>query len=220
MRASLVPIGHPTWECGTDRVIGMSGEAWRSVGGRQVLLRVLVASAVIALVACGGGSGEKARRPRAQPAGTAAAATTTTAPPTTYQVKRGDTLTSIARFFGISTAAIIQANQLGNADRLTEGQVLKIPPPPPAQIVVTPPDAIAGETFTFMLNGAKVGETIVFEILGPNGQPFFRGSPHIAGENGIVSATYISAGDGPGTYTVVASGDRGTSLKAQYRLLG
>jgi LysM repeat protein len=198
----------------------MSGEARSGVGRRRVLLRVLVGGAVIALAACSEGSSEKARRPRPQPAGTAATTTTTTTPPITYQVKRGDTLTTIAKFFGVSSAAIIQANQLPSADRITEGQILKIPPAPPSQLVVTPPDAIAGQTFTFMLNGARVGETIIFEIMGPDGQLYFRGSPHTAGESGVVAATYISSGDGPGKYTVVATGDRGTSLRAEYRLLG
>jgi LysM repeat protein len=180
---------------------------------------VLAVGGLLALAACNGDS-DAARSGRSAPT-----TTPTTAPPaptepqTTYQVKRGDTLTGIARFFGVSNAAIAQANQLGSEDRITEGQTLIIPPAPPAALAVTPPDGISGDTFTFTLNGAKNGETIVFEIVAPGGE-VFKGSPHAASRDGLVTATYISAGDSPGTYEVVATGDRGTSLRGNYRLLG
>jgi LysM repeat protein len=178
-----------------------------------------VACGLIVLVACG-----QARSDRAKPAGTTPTATTvaptTAAPaPTPYQVKRGDTLTSIARFFGVSSQTLVAANQLGNQDRLTEGQVLQIPPAPPAGVTVSPPDGISGNTFTFTVTGAKVGENITFQITGPGGK-VFSGSAHKASNDGVVTASYISSGDDPGTYAVVATGDRGTSLRAEYRLLG
>lgn len=192
----------------------------RWLRGRQhTWSRVLVASGLIVLVACG-----QARSDRAKPAGTTPTATTvaptTAAPaPTPYQVKRGDTLTSIARFFGVSSQTLVAANQLGNQDRLTEGQVLQIPPAPPAGVTVAPTDGISGNTFTFTVTGAKVGEKITFQITGPGGK-VFSGSPHTASNDGVVTASYISSGDDPGTYAVVATGDRGTSLRAEYRLLG
>lgn len=136
-----------------------------------------------------------------------------------YTVKRGDTLAAIARNFGISSAAIIAANQLANPDRLTEGQVLQIPPVPPPTLTITPTDAVSGERFTFAVSSARAGEKIVFEIRTPSGGTF-TGSPHTATQDGSVIASYISSGDGPGTYTVVATGDRGTSVQATYRLLG
>jgi LysM repeat protein len=182
-------------------------------------LRMLVAGGVIVAAACGStSSGE-----RSDPSRTTAPATTapapTTAPPVTYQVKRGDTLTSIARFFGVPSAAIVAANQLANVDRLTEGQVLQIPPTPPSGLAIEPPDGIAGTQFTFRMTNAKSGETITFEIRGPDGQ-MFRGSPHTASDDGTVMTTYNSGGDTKGTYTVVATGDRGTTAEASYRLLG
>jgi LysM repeat protein len=191
------------------------------LGQRPALLRGLVAAGVIVLAACGAESRDTAKPARAKstPASTAAAPTTTAAPTTSYQVKRGDTLTAIAKLFGVSKAAITAANQLSSEDRLTEGQVLQIPPTPPAQLVVEPPDGIAGHVFTFMVTGAKAGETVTFEIVSPGGG-IFTGSPHTAGEDGVVGASYRSGGDAAGTYTVVATGDRGTSLQATYRLLG
>jgi LysM repeat protein len=175
------------------------------------VLRGLAAGGVLVLTACGAASrdGAEPARSKPTPATTAAAPTTTTAPSISYQVKRGDTLTAIAKFFGVSKAAISAANQLGSEDRLTEGQVLQIPPAPPAQLVVTPPDGIAGHVFTFTLTGAKAGETVTFQIVAPGGG-IFTGSPHTAGEDGVVTASYRSGGDSAGTYTVVATGDRGT----------
>jgi LysM repeat protein len=187
---------------------------------RLPLRRVLVGAAAVVLAACASDTGtSKSRRPPAP--STTAAPTTTTAPPTMpYTVRRGDTLTSIAKFFGISTAALLAANQLTNADRLTEGQVLQIPPTPPAQLVVTPTDAPAGETFKFSVNGAKAGENVTFEIDVPGGRKF-TGQPHTASQDGTVSASYMTdSGNSAGTYTVVANGDRGTSLRASFRVLG
>jgi LysM repeat protein len=191
------------------------------VGQRPALVRGLAAGGVIVLTACGVASRDTAEPTRSKrtPASTAAAPTTTTAPMTSYQVKRGDTLTAIAKLFGVSKAAITAANQLSSEDRLTEGQVLQIPPTPPAQLVVDPPDGIAGHVFTFMLTGAKAGENVTFEIVSPDGG-IYTGSPHTAGEDGVVATSYRSGGDSAGTYRVVATGDRGTSLEAKYQLLG
>jgi LysM repeat protein len=191
------------------------------LGQRPGLLRGLAAGGVVVLAACSapGRDNAKSIRSKTTAPETTAAPTTTTSPSISYQVKRGDTLTAIAKLFGVSKAAISAANQLGSEDRLTEGQILQIPPSPPAQLIVTPPDGIAGHVFTFMLNGAKAGEVVTFEIVTPGGE-IFTGSPHTAGENGVVTASYRSGGDAAGTYTVVATGDRGTSLQATYHLLG
>ena len=205
-------------------MIGTSeARAW--LGRRGFVARVSVAVGVAVLAGCGAASTETGRSAQAEnaaakePATTAAAPTTTTAPPITYQVKRGDTLTAIARFFGVSSAAIDAANQLGGGDRLTEGQVLQIPPSPPAGLSVTPPDGIAGMVFTFTVTGAKVGEAVTFQVVAPGGGTF-SGSPHTAAQDGSVSASYRTDGDAAGKYDVVATGDRGTSLRSSYRLLG
>ena len=205
-------------------MIGTSeARAW--LGRRGCLARVVAAAGVAVLAGCGAARTETGRSAQAEnaaanaPATTAAAPTTTTAPPITYQVKRGDTLTAIARFFGVSSAAIDAANQLGGGDRLTEGQVLQIPPSPPAGLSVTPPDGIAGMVFTFTVTGAKVGEAVTFQVVAPGGGTF-SGSPHTAAQDGSVSASYRTDGDAAGKYDVVATGDRGTSLRSSYRLLG
>jgi LysM repeat protein len=183
----------------------------------------MAAAGVIVLAACDSTVSDNARSTgskNASASNTTAPTTTTTTPPSTsYQVKRGDTLTSIAKFFGVSSATIIAANQLANGDRLTEGQVLQIPPTPPPQVTVTPPDEVAGAVLTFTVASAKAGEIITFEIVSPSGG-IFKGSPHTASQDGTVTTTYHSTGDAPGTYKVVATGDRGTSVETTYRLLG
>jgi LysM repeat protein len=205
-------------------VIGTSeARAW--LGRSGCLACVVAAGGVAVLAGCGAASTETGRSAQAEnaavkaPATTAPAPTTTTTPSVAYQVKRGDTLTAIARFFGVSSAAIDAANQLGGGDRLTEGQVLQIPPSPPAGLSVTPPDGIAGMVFTFTVTGAKVGEAVTFQVVAPGGGTF-SGSPHTAAQDGSVSASYRTDGDAAGKYDVVATGDRGTSLRSSYRLLG
>lgn len=173
------------------------------------------------LAACASPAADTGKQSRTTtaPTSTTVAPTTTTAPVATYTVKRGDTLTSIAKAVGVSTAALLAANQLGNADRITEGQVLTIPPQPPPQLTVTPPDTIAGTAVTFIVASAKAGERVTFEIVSPDGG-IFTGSPHTASQDGAVMTTYNTSGDDSGTYRVVATGDRGTSLEAKYRILG
>ena len=159
----------------------------------------------------------KTTKRKTAPTSTTAAPTTTTAAPVMYQVKRGDTLTSIARFFGLSTAVLANANHLQNGDRLTEGQVLTIPPLPPPQVAVNPPVAPAGQPFTFAVTGAHAGETIVFEVDRPDGSKFL-GQPHTASQDGNVSATFQSSGNDPGNYTVIAHGDRGTTVQTTFMI--
>jgi LysM repeat protein len=147
----------------------------------------------------------------------ASSATTTTAPPITYVVKRGDTLTSIARHFGITVTAIVNANHLPNANQLTAGQSLTIPPVPPPQIVVTPAAAPVGADFAFTLTGAQPSEVVTFEIDSPDGK--YTGPPHAASAQGEVTATYQnSMVSSAGTYTVVAKGNRGTTARADFQV--
>ena len=202
-------------------MIRTSAETRTGCGRRPALLRGLAAGGVLVLAACSAAPRDTAKpaRSRTVASTTTTAPTTTTTPSISYQVKRGDTLTAIARFFGVASAAIDAANQLGGGDRLTEGQVLQIPPSPPAGLNVTPPDGIAGMVFTFTVTGAKVGEAVTFQVVAPGGGTF-TGSPHTAGQDGSVTASYRTESDAAGKYDVVATGDRGTSLRSSYRLLG
>src|SRR6266516_4312471 len=188
---------------------------------RQTLLGVVAISVVVGFAACENPSrhSTKSDRAKKKPTSTTVAPATTTVPSIAYPVKRGDTLTSIAKFFGVSSAAILAANQLANADRLTEGQVLQIPPVPPPQLTVAPPNAPPATQFKFTVISAKAGENVTFQIERPDGSKF-SGSPHAASQDGTVTASYNSSGDGPRTYNVVATGDRRTTVQASYRVLG
>jgi lipoprotein NlpD len=84
---------------------------------------------------CGviGGDDNKAKTtttplPPLPPATTAPASTTTTAPQE-YIVEAGDSLTKIAKMFGVTVASLVAANGLADPDKIVEGQRLKIPPP-------------------------------------------------------------------------------------------
>ncbi len=144
--------------------------------------------------------------------------TTTTPGPIEYQVKAGDNLTKLAKFFGLTPTFLANFNHLGNADSLTVGQVLQVPRRPPIRLVVMPPDGPAGETFNFNLTGAAPQEMITFEIDGP-GNSKFTGPPHMAADDGSVSTTFQSgATDLPGVYSVLARGDQGSMIQATFRI--
>jgi LysM repeat protein len=145
------------------------------------------------------------------------AATTTTAPPVNYLVKRGDTITSIARQFHVPIAVIVAANHLADPNHLVEGQSLVIPPFPPVQLAITPPEAQVGATFELKLTGAQPSETVTFEIDTPDNK--YTGPPHAASADGVVTTTYQSAvGNTPGVYNVVAKGNQGTTAQASFRV--
>ncbi len=67
-------------------------------------------------------------------------------PPSTYMVKAGDTLSIIARKFGVTVAAIVALNHIANPNLIRVGQIIKIPgaldnpPPTPPPPVPTPSD--------------------------------------------------------------------------------
>jgi LysM repeat protein len=145
------------------------------------------------------------------------AAPSTTAAPTTYTVKRGDTLSSIAKQFHVPVAAIVFVNRIPDPDHLAEGVSLVIPPVPPAQVMITPPAAVAGTSFKFELTGAKPSESVTFEIDSPSGK--YTGPPHTASADGVVTASYQTAfTDAPGDYEVVAKGNQETAAQASFRV--
>jgi len=52
----------------------------------------------------------------------------TTTTPGFYTVKKGDTLTSIARSYGLTTEELVKANKITDPKKLQLGQTLKVPP--------------------------------------------------------------------------------------------
>jgi LysM repeat protein len=88
----------------------------------------------------------------------------------TYTVQRGDTLSSIARRFNVTTATLAQLNNIANANLIYVGQVLRIPPSTSNNDVVipTPPQYVialvnvnlrSGPGFDFAVEGRmRIGE--------------------------------------------------------------
>lgn len=71
-------------------------------------------------------------------AGNAAA---TKSPPTTHKVKRGETLSHVARKYKTTVAALQTANNLPDPRRLRAGQVIRLVPPPPPKPAAAPKPA-------------------------------------------------------------------------------
>jgi LysM repeat protein len=139
--------------------------------------------------------------------------TPTTVPLVRYRVKRADTLAAIAARFRVSIDAIVFVNHVADPNRVTEGQVLRIPPSPPLRFVVKPSVGPPGGAFQIDLTGARPAEMIRFEIDSPTGK--YRGRPHTASTDGTVTATYQTAAVDPsGIYEVVATGNSGTTARA------
>ena len=139
-----------------------------------------------------------------------------TAPPVAYQVRRGDTLTVIARRFRTTIQAITERNQLDDPDNLAEGQTLVIPEPLSVQLVATLLGAGNASGFELRLTGVQPGEPVTFTINHPDGSTY-TGSPHVASPDGEVATTYKTA-IGPGVYGVVASGDQGTGAEIRFHV--
>lgn len=186
-----------------------------------VVLIAFVGGAVLELIQLAGddGDSDSGARARSTIATTAPLADlpTVPAPPIPYTVQRGDTLTGIARRFGVAIDAIVAANQLTDLDRLVEGQVLLVPPPPPVVLVVAPPVIRPGGTTELQLTGAKPSEGVVFEIVSPTGT--FTGPTHNASADGTVTTTYTPGLDAlAGIYRVTARGSEGTTAQATFRV--
>jgi LysM repeat protein len=181
---------------------------------------VLSASCLACLSACGGLLGEQSKVSIAAPVAvtTAPSSTTTTAAMTTYVVVRGDTLSSIARRFAVTVGAITRANHLADANSLTIGQSLRIPPVEPITLTVTPAEGPAGTSFTLHLTGIAATDVVTFSIAQPGHRPF-TGPTHTPAPDGSVSASYETYPTDPaGSYVVLAHTSSGKGMFATFRV--
>jgi len=123
-----------------------------------------------------------------------------------YVVRRGDTLSGVARRFDAAMADIASANRLASPYTLSVGQALEIPGVQTAAAVPdAPPPPLTGEGFLWPVSGKVIGG---FGVAG-NGQrrnginiAARKGTPVVSAEDGIV--VYASDGiDGYGRMVLV-----------------
>jgi murein DD-endopeptidase MepM/ murein hydrolase activator NlpD len=126
--------------------------------------------------------------------------------PVRYAVRRGDTLSGIARRFDVAMADVAAANGIRSPYRLSVGQSLEIPGVQTAKAVPdAAPPALTGRGFLWPVSGKVIGG---FGIAS-NGQhrnginiAARKGAPVVASEDGIV--VYASDGiDGYGRMVLV-----------------
>jgi LysM repeat protein len=181
-----------------------------------VVLVLVVAAAVLILTQLDPGRGTSHKKAQASTTSTTGPATTTTSAPrpvVQYTVASGDTLSSIARRFHVSTGAIALTNKLATPDHLTVGQVLTIPAEVPVRLAVKPASIPPGGSVNITLSGAAPGERVTFQIQTPTGS--FKGPVHVAAADGTVATTYAANPTDPsGSYLVVARGDQGLTASA------
>jgi|SRR6478735_1899245 len=125
----------------------MSADAasnWRP-GAFRVTAPVLAALAFAVLAGSCGFRPEKVGQslpPLTAATTTTSTLATTTTQPRYYVVQRGDSISSIAAAFGVSSQELIALNGITNPDQIQAGQTLQLPP---STVVVTAPPA-AGDT--------------------------------------------------------------------------
>jgi LysM repeat protein len=125
-----------------------------------------------------------------------------TLPPAVYVVHKGDTLSVIAKRFGVTLAALMAANNIKNADRIYVGQALRIPggsvltPTPPATNPATGATPVA---MYYIVQKGDVPGTIARKF-NVSLQAFLDINPAIV--NGVIYAgqrVYIPVGGLPAT---------------------
>jgi len=112
----------------------------------------------------------------------------TPAEPVVYVVQSGDTLLAIARKFGVTTAQIIEANNISNPNRISVGQRLVIPTGEVATVVTTPEPEPEPEPVVVTYT-VRSGDT-----LWGIARKFGVSSSALAELNGINNANYIRVG--------------------------
>ncbi len=114
---------------------------WEVADGLPTIPTVLIAGAAMVLAFVignltggGGGSSVAATSPT-----TAAVVATTTTVPSTHTVTIGDSLSSIAASFGLTTQELAAYNNISNVNHVFTGEVIKIPPATaPTTVPATP----------------------------------------------------------------------------------
>ncbi|TKJ29108.1 MAG: hypothetical protein CEE40_09640 [Chloroflexi bacterium B3_Chlor] len=101
--------------------------------------------------------------PEPEPSATAEPTPPPSPTPSMHVVQPGETLSEIARMYGTSVDAIVEANDLGDADALREGQLLLIPSSPvptPGEEPTAAPLSTPSSTVGQRIHVVQEGETL------------------------------------------------------------
>jgi len=78
-----------------------------------------------------------------------------------YRVQRGDTLSTIARRYGVGLSSLKQANSIGGRSFIRSGQVLRIPPRSGGQVVkVAAPAETSIDGVSYLLHHVRPGQSL------------------------------------------------------------
>lgn len=103
----------------------------------------------------------------------------------TYTLRWGDTLGSVARRFGVPVAAITSVNGITDANKVREGRLLTIPDKTTAQLAVAQPIASGG---------AKVHKVALGETLGSIARRYKVSVEALQSQNGITDPRRVREG--------------------------
>lgn len=115
---------------------------------------------------------------------------------TEYTVQVGDLLSFIASDYGVSINSLIWANKLRDADSITPGQILKIPPVSGVIHVVVKGDSLGSIAKKY---GAEEAKIVEFNTLPQSGEIDI--GDEIIVPDGQIKSTYVAS---PGTGTSAA----------------
>ena len=132
----------------------------------------------------------------------------------TYRVRSGDTLTGIARKFGVSMMTVWWANNLTSKSDLHIGQTLTIPPVSGVVVTVGPTDTLDALAARYSVDAADIVDAN--ELDDPNlvlGQTLTIPGGH---GSAIVTPTPAPVASRPKTTSSSSSGSRSTKPPAKY----
>lgn len=129
---------------------------------------------------------------QASAAGAASTASNSRPAASTYDVRRGDTLSSIARRLGVSELALLQTNNIDHPDRIYPGQTLRMPgsnaPVSEPVVYVTPREPVAVPLPAVVPTPAPAALTIVDDLL-----PVLEVAPEEPSESPAADANALAA---------------------------
>ena len=111
--------------------------------------------------------------------------------PSLHVVQAGETLSGIARTYGITVDAIVEANDLESADAIREGQLLAIPAPAPTPVEAATAEPVSSPSTTV---GRRIHVVQEGETLSGIARMYGITADELAQTNGLDDPNAISVG--------------------------